>query len=52
MELWSESIRKKLLKQIERVIKIVIDLEEVSKGHFAKMCVEVDITKPLKLELK
>lgn len=52
VELWSESIRKKLLKQIERVIKIVIDLEEVSKGHFAKMCVEVDITKPLKLELK
>lgn len=52
MELWSESILRKLLKQIETVIKIDIDLEEVSKGRFARMCVEVDITKPLKLELK
>lgn len=51
VELWSEAILQKLLKQIGRVIKIDIDSEEVSKGR-ARVCVEVDITKPLKMELE
>lgn len=41
-----------LLKQIGKVIKIDIVSEEVSKRRFARVCVEVDISKPLKMELK
>lgn len=52
MELWSEPILKKLLKQIRKLIKIDIDSKEVTKGRLARVCVEVDITKPLNMELK
>lgn len=52
MELWGESILTKLLKQVGYVIKIDIDSEDVSKGRFARVCVEVDISKPLKIEIK
>lgn len=52
VELWGEPILRKLLKQIGKVIKIDIDLEEVSTGRFARFCVEVDISKPLKMEIK
>lgn len=52
VELWGESILKKLLKQIGKAIKIDIGSEEVTKGRFARVYVEVDISKPLKVELK
>lgn len=52
VELWGEPILRKLLKQIGKVIKIDIDSEEVSNGRFAKVCVQVDILKPLKMEIK
>lgn len=52
MEVWSEVILTKLLKQVGKVIKIDIDLEEVFKGRFARVCMEVDISKPLKMEIK
>lgn len=52
VELWGESILRKLLKQIGKVIKIDVDSEEVSKGRFGRVCVEVNISKPLKMELK
>lgn len=52
VELWDENILRKLLKQIGRVIKIDVDSEEVSKGRFARVCVEVDISKPLKMDIK
>lgn len=45
-------ILRKLLKQIGKVIKIDIDSEEVTKGRFARVYVEVDMSKPLKMELK
>lgn len=51
MGLGSEFLTK-LLKQIGKFIKIDIDLEEVSKGRFAKVYMEVDISKPLKMEIK
>lgn len=52
VKLWCESILKKLLKQIRKVIKIDIDSEEVPKGRFARICMEVDISKALKMEIK
>lgn len=52
VELWSEPILRKLLKQIDNVIKIDIDSEEVSKERFALVCVQVDLSRPLKMELK
>lgn len=52
MELWGESIFREPLKQIDKVIKIDVDSEEVSKGRFLRVCVEVDISKPLKMEVK
>lgn len=41
----------KLLKEIGKVIKIDVDSDEVSKRRFARICVEVDTTKPPKMEL-
>lgn len=52
LELWGESYFSKLLKQIGKVIKIDIDSEDVSKGRFARVCFEVDTSKPLKMEIK
>lgn len=52
VELWGEPILRKLLKPIGNVIKIDIDSQEVSKGRISRVCVEVDIFKPLNMELK
>lgn len=52
VELWGEPMLRKLLKQIGNVIKIDIDSEEVSKGRFFRVYIEVDFSKPLKMELK
>lgn len=47
MEYGAKTFLKKLLKQIWEVIKIEIDSEEVCKESFARVCVKVDIAKPL-----
>lgn len=52
LELWGEFILRKLLKQVGYVIKIDPDSEDVYKGRFARVCVEVDISKALKMEIK
>lgn len=52
MEFWNENIIQKLLKQIEKVVKFYIYSEEIYRGRFARICVEFDITRPLKIELK
>lgn len=42
----------KLLSPIGRVIKVDADSKEVSNGLFARTCLEVDISKPFKMESK
>lgn len=43
VELWSEPILRKLLSKIGNVFKIDIESEEVSKGRFARVCVQEDL---------
>lgn len=45
-------ILSKILKPIGRLIKLDPTLEEVSKGIFVKVCLEVDVSKPLKMKIK
>lgn len=42
VELCSDAIPDKLLKQLRRVVKIAVDSKEVTKGRFARICIEVD----------
>lgn len=41
-----------IVKTSGKVIKIDVDSEEVSRGRFARIYVKVDITKPLKMQVK
>ncbi|XP_031124199.1 uncharacterized protein LOC116026910 [Ipomoea triloba] len=47
IEYFDEDFLKKIGKQIGRPIKIDDTTSLVSKGKFARVCVEIDVTKPL-----
>lgn len=47
-----EPVQRKLLSLIGRVINVDANIEEVSKRLFARVPLEVDISKPIKMEYK
>lgn len=49
LEMWNENILSKILKPIGRLIKLDPNFEEISKGLFVRVCLEVDVSKPLKM---
>lgn len=52
IELWNELILKHILSPIGNLIRMYHKSEEVSKGFFVRVCVQVDISKHLKRKLK
>lgn len=52
IELWNEIILKHIISPIGNLIGKDHKSEEVSKGLFVRICVEVDVSKPLKRKLK
>lgn len=51
LEFWSEPILRKVLRPIGKVIQVDVNSEEGSKGLFAQVSMEIDISKPLKWSL-
>lgn len=52
--LWNFGVKafyRKRLTPICKIIKIDAKSEEVSKGLFIRVCMKIDITKPLEMEL-
>lgn len=52
MEMWNEIVLRHILSPISKLYKVDCNSEEVSKGFFARVCVDVDISKPLKRKIK
>lgn len=50
--MWNENILSKILKPICHIIKLDPNSKEVSKGLFVGVCLEVDVSKPLKMKIK
>lgn len=48
LEMSNEKILHNILKPIGRLCKVDPNPEEISKGSFTSVCLEVDISKPLK----
>nr|XP_025616677.1 uncharacterized protein LOC112708979 [Arachis hypogaea] len=47
IELYDRSILRKIGELIGRVVKVDTNTEKMYRGKFARLCVEVDLTKPL-----
>lgn len=52
MEVWTESALGKLLRPIVKVYKVDTCSEIIPKWLFARVCIVVDLSKPLKIEIK
>lgn len=50
-EMWNEKILSRILKPNGRLFKLDKDFEEVSKGQFVKVCLELDVSRPLKMKI-
>lgn len=50
--MWNENNLRKILKPIGKLCKVDPNSEELSKGLFARVCLEVDISKPLKMKIQ
>lgn len=52
LEMWNEKVLRHILTPISRLYKVDHNFDETSKALFARVCVEVDINKPLKMKTK
>lgn len=52
LEFWSKLALEKILKPVGKIYKIDVNSEVISRGLFVWECIEVDISKPLKMEIK
>lgn len=52
LEMWNGKVLKHIISPIGNLSKINNNSEEVAKGLFARICVEVDVSKPLKRTIK
>lgn len=50
-EMWNEIVLRHILSLIGKLYKVYHNSEEFSKGLFARVCVEVDITRSLKRKI-
>lgn len=52
MEMWNDRVLRHIHSPTGKLIKVNHISEEVIKGMFARVCIEVDISKPLKRKIK
>lgn len=50
--MWNENILRKILKPVGKLCKVDPNSEELSKSLFARVRLEMDISKPLKMKIK
>lgn len=50
--MWNEKVLRHIISPIGKLIKMAHNSEDIIKGLFARVCVEVHISKPLKRTLK
>lgn len=52
IEMWNETILRHILQPIGCLYKVELNSKEISKGLFTRVCLEVDISNPLKMKIK